>query len=160
MIELIEYLVEEFIGRQYTALVKFMMQGEKTMAELADSSLISYESLTDQLKYLIRQDIVTLNKRGERLTYAVVPEAVFYFQRPAKYNRYLINNFNKEECMILQHLLTNRASLIEHTIKTLVTRKNGKLPNYADEERFRKTFSDLIKTNVVFEDERAADMHV
>jgi hypothetical protein len=62
--------------------------------------------------------------------------------------------------MILQHLLTNRASLIEHTIKTLVTRKNGKLPNYADEERFRKTFSDLIKTNVVFEDERAADMHV
>ena len=55
--------------------------------------------------------------------------------------------------MIVQYLLKNRASLMEQTAKSVAIKKN-------EEDRYKKVFAELIKGNVVFEDERAADLHV
>jgi len=70
-------------------LVRCLAEGEKTLLELVECELASYETLTDQLKYLIRRDVVTLNKHGDRLTYCAVPEAILYSQRAARYDQHI-----------------------------------------------------------------------
>lgn len=89
MNQLLDYLVEEYIGKPYVPLIKCLTEGEKTLLELMDAELASYDSLTEQLKYLIRQDIITLNKHADRLTYSVVPEAVLYYQRASRYQKHI-----------------------------------------------------------------------
>ena len=125
MIDLLEYLVEQFVGRAYVPLIRCLMEGEKTLLELVQKELASYDTLTDMLKYLIRQDIVTLNKHGDRLTYCTVPEAVLYFQRSVRYNRYILQTLSKEEASIVQYLLKNRSSLLDHTVKAVSSKKSG-----------------------------------
>jgi len=89
MIDLLDFLVEEYVGRSYVQLVRCLLEGEKTLLELVECELATYDTLTDQLKYLIRRDIVTLNKHGDRLTYCAVPEAVLYCQRAARYDQHI-----------------------------------------------------------------------
>lgn len=96
MLQLLEYITSHFVGDQFIPIVRSLYRTEQTLPELFESCLLPYEELVEQLKYLIKQDIVLLSKSGDMLIYSLGTEALLYFQRTGKYNQYVAEMFSKE----------------------------------------------------------------
>lgn len=126
MQQLLEHLASQFVGEHFIPVVRSLYRSEQTLSELFESCSLPYEELTEQLKYLVKQDIVAISKSGEALAYSLSKETLLYFQRTGKYSQYITELFNKDEQSIVQYLIQNRTSSVDQVIKAVSAKKSCK----------------------------------